>query len=171
MRSDLFTSEEYQGKLAELATLRGSVTLDDDPIAKGLGDINIKIAHLQADLERASSMVSEAVVNKSLAQQQLSARKNTYEMAVKRLLVTDPTIKSMRSADLRTAAADIKSLQELDSFHVSECSAASADTFLKCAVQVRNDIEMKNKNLFEQVNVVRMMMRVSPDLTDQLRTM
>ena len=171
MRSDLFTSEEYQAKLDELAMLRNSVTLDDDPIAKGLSDINVKISHLQGSLERASALVSEAVVNKSLAQQQLSTRKTTYEMAVNRTLINDPAIKSMRSADLRKAAADIKSLQELDSLHVSECSAASADTFLKCAVQVRNDIEMKNKNLFEQINVVRMMMRVDPELSAALRTM
>jgi hypothetical protein len=163
----VLTDDECQILMTELDKLRASVILDQDPINVGLDEINRKLAVLQGSRDRVSAIVCDAIINKNLAQRILNSKQAEFDRKSSGLLYTSADIRALKSADLRKAGIDTSLADTLLAVQEADNSVGKADTFLKCAVAVSKDLEIKNDNLNQQTYTIRMIINIHSPMKDE----
>jgi len=165
----MLVKEDYKARLHEITELKGSVTLDIDPIAAGLTSFNAKLAQLQAIRERVTSLLTEAIWNKTAAQNERDSADFIFSAKYDHLLTTDKTVQTLKSADLRKAKLNDILNVELASVHQTTKIYSYADAYLKNVYAIEKELEVKNNNLLTQINTVKIMLHVDPALRDDLK--
>jgi dTDP-4-amino-4,6-dideoxygalactose transaminase len=150
----LLTDDDLKARYKELQSV--TIVLDADPVKEGLASINRKIAEIQAQKERIGALYVEAIKNKSEAEILLEAKKGEHGRQLDELLFTDEDVKSQKSAELRKAAANVKTKDLVVAMAYAELDQQKADTYYKCVQQVYGHLESANANLSRQISVIQM---------------
>lgn len=164
----MFTKEQYKEKLIELDNLKNCVSLDPDPISVGLNEFNKKLAEIESCRERVTSLILEAIWNRSEAQQLLDEAQADYDKKVQELLIT-PDIEKLRSSELRMARVNNLLKNELDKLRDIQKLYNFADAFLKSVQAVDKILESKNENLLQQIGQIKFMFTIDPSLKNELK--
>jgi hypothetical protein len=160
----MFSKEDYESKLKEISKLAVSVVLDKDPIVVGLSSFNEKLAVLQASRERLTALLTEALWNKTEAQNNLDAKDFNYTSKFNALLTTDPDVQKLKSKEQRESHINVVLLPELTALQNEKKIYLYAETYTKNVYAVEKSLEVKNDNLIQQINTVRMMKNIDPSI-------
>jgi hypothetical protein len=160
----MLSKEEYTARLTEINTLSGTVVLDKDPIVVGLSSFNEKLSMLQASRERLTALLTESLWNKAEAQTNMDAKDFDYTSKFNACLTTDPEVQKLKSKEQREAYINVKLLPELTALQTEKKLYLYADTYTRNVYAVEKGLEVKNDNLIQQINTVRMMKNIDPSL-------
>lgn len=154
----LLTNDEYEVRFNELQKIK--IHLDEDPIAHGLTSINKKISEIQAQKDRVSAILLEAIKNKTEATLLAEASKHEYDQKLNELLATDVEVQNQKSEKNRNAVANTKIPELVLKVHYAERDLAVAEAYYKCVQQIYTNLESVNSNLSRQISVIQMGLQV-----------
>ena len=160
----MLSKEDYKARLLEISTLKGTVSLDKDPVAVGLASFNEKLALIQAVRERATSLFTEAIWNRAEAQSALDAADFDYSCKFNTYLGSDPEVQKLKSKEQREAYINVKLLTELTALQAAKKQHLFADSYLKNVQAIDSELDNKNDNLVHQINTVKAMMSIDPSM-------
>jgi len=159
--------DEYEIRLQELQKVR--IELLEDPVSSGLTSINRKIAELQGQKDRVSSLFLESIKNRAEAQILVDSKKGEYNRRLDELLATDPEVQNQKSEKLRISTANTKMAELVLEEHYAEKDYTQADVYYKCVQQVYNNLESANANLSRQISVIQMSLQIGEIRGDELK--
>jgi ABC-type phosphate transport system auxiliary subunit len=161
----MWSDEEYRKRYEELSNIH--VTLVKDPIAIGLSYFYEKAAEIQGYTDRVSTLLVEAIQNRSLCQEALSISQEIYARKLESLLISDDVL-LMKSEQLRTAKANQSLSAELASLAQDKLAFDKAETYFKSVQFIMKNLEAASSNLTEQKFAVNSMLGVDASIRQEL---
>ena len=140
----LLTDGEYAARQQEMMLIR--ISLDNDPLEKGLAGVNAKISQVQGQKDRVSQFLMEAIRNKAEAQILSDSAKGEYERKMYELLVTDPDVQAQKTEKLRESMANTKIASIVLKAAEAEIELVKADAHYKGLYQMYENLESVNQN-------------------------
>lgn len=140
------------------------IKLEDDPLSFGLDYFNMKIAEIQAYKERVSTILTEVIKNRLIAQHELEKVQLEYDNEFSKLISSDPSISSLKSSDKRESSAKVI-LQDLNK-KVLEAKKKFIDIDILFK-EVQHKYEMLKDSaeyLFKQLSVCQMLVQFDNSL-------
>lgn len=154
----MFTVEDYKKYYEELPNYQ--VKLDADPLSKGLGSLNEKLADVQGKKDRVSTILIASVQNRQECEELLQDKKKVYEDALENILRTDSRIIELKSEKLRTSAANEHLKKELTEVLEAEKRYNRSDNFYKNVRHIYDNLESVNSNISRQIAIVESMIKI-----------
>ena len=148
------TDDEIATKLEEVKTIR--FCLDKDPLTLGLNSILAKLAEVQSQKSRLSSLIMEAMQNAAVCEIEKEQIQNDHDRKLDLLMATDDDVKNQKSAEQRNTHGRLKMTDQVLALHKADVSSIKAGWYQKILQSVYNDLESANGNLSRQISVIQL---------------
>jgi len=147
---------DYDKYLTELSSV--GVALDEDPSTKGLTNLNLKIAKVDAQKTRVGIILNLALKNEEDSNAVLNFVERVCEARRSELLLNQDWGELKVNQALREAAVS-NAMRELLNIKVDvEILVAKAKTFTKMVKQVFEGLDSTNKNISRQLTAIQTML-------------
>lgn len=148
------TEEQISAHLEEVKKIQ--FFLDSDPLSKGLNSLNGKIAEVQANKDRISSLIIEAMRNVAEHDIVKETVQHDHDRQIELLLATDASVSAQKSAEMRNTHARLKMPELVLKLHHADIAQIKASWYLKILQSVHSNLESANSNLSRQITVLQM---------------
>lgn len=143
---------DYQGFINEFYSM--GVALQEDPGNMPLSELNLRIAHVDAQKSRAAAIVSSAILNESELEVLLYKARTLYKREFDLILPQEP-VRSLPNKESREAACNIILQQLKELVDAIQGSVMQAKTFTKIANLTLEKLDSTNKNVSRQITVLQ----------------
>jgi len=170
------TEEIYQKSEEELNQYK--IELETDPSSSTLEKIFEQIARTKSYIERVGVIYTGAIKNSKYFSAVLEEMENDYEKKVENLLINDENVRGQKSADMRTAAANLQLIPEYNTIKDWRMKTVKAELYLTTIKNKLDDLIKTYDAISRQFSVLQEMIalqliikpRYNPDEIVRLKT-
>lgn len=148
---------DYDKLIQELE--KSGVTLDEDPSANNLSELNLKIAKIDAQKARAAAIANLATSNENELEM-ISSRAQSLLAHESNKLLISAEIKGLPNKELREAAVNVVLYHLRTLAEDIKSSLSRAKTFSKMVFNSVNMLDSANKNISRQITVLQLQLGI-----------
>ena len=154
----MLTVDQRRSLYEELNSIH--LELDGDPATTGLSLVNGKIAEIHAHKERVGHILSQAIENEREVARELNEARLEHEIKLHKILATDENVRSQKSENMRTVAANALIPGEYLRVRQLEIEANDAEAFHKIVQSKYAHLEGTNSSVSRQITVIQLQLEI-----------